>query len=81
MGFVREKAIKLIKGLPSDSSLKEIIEQLQFLDKENNSISTEVANDPELKKMIEESRVAYKTKDFLTTEQLLEQVSNRYNNE
>jgi hypothetical protein len=77
----REKAIKLIKDLPSDSSLREIIEQLKFMDMNNGSVSAEAETDPELKKMIADSRIAYKTKDFFTTQQFLKEVSNRFSNE
>jgi len=77
----REKAINLIKGLPSDISLEEIIRQLGFIKKGNVSISEEAANDCELKKMIAESRAAYKASDFSTTEQLIEEISNRFNDE
>ena len=81
MENAREKAINLIKGLPSDSSLEEIIRQLKFINKGNVSISEEAANDRELKKMIAESRAAYKASDFSTTKQLIEEISNRFNDE
>lgn len=72
METAREKAIKLIKSLPSDISLEEIVEQLRFIDsKEITSISAEVASDPELKKMIAESREAYKANKVLNTEKFI----------
>ncbi|MBS4030904.1 MAG: hypothetical protein KGZ63_05710 [Clostridiales bacterium] len=80
METAREKAIKLIKSLPSDISLEEIVEQLRFIDsKEIKSISAEVASDPELKKMIAESREAYKANKVLNTEKFLEDILNRFN--
>ncbi len=82
MDTVRDRAISIIKRLPSDISLKEIIEQLKFIDDEENiSISAEAANDPDLKKMIAESRAAYQAKEFSTTKQFLELISNRFGNE
>lgn len=82
MDSVREKAISIIKSLPSDISLKDIIELLKFIDdEENKSISAEAANDPDLKKMIAESRAAYKTKEFSTTEQFVDLISNTLGNE
>ena len=81
MENAREKAINLIKGLSSDISLEEIIRQLGFINKGNVSISEESANDRELKKMIAESQAAYKASDFSTTEQLIEEISNRFNDE
>jgi len=67
LGNAREKAINIIKGLPSDISLEEIIKQLKFINKENISISAEADNDPELRQMIADSQSAYKTNEFLTT--------------
>ncbi len=83
METAREKAINLIKGLPSDISLEEIIEQLKLINSatKDKLISAEAAGDPELKKMIADSREAYKTEKVLTTEKLLEEISNRFSNE
>jgi len=80
----REKAINLIKSLPGDISLEEIIKQLKSIDstnKEVESVSAEAANDPELEKMIVDSREAYKNKNFFTTKKFLQEILNRYSNE
>ncbi|MTI84219.1 MAG: hypothetical protein FH756_09960 [Firmicutes bacterium] len=84
METAREKAINLIKSLPGDISLEEIIKQLKSIDstnKEVKSVSAEAANDPELEKMIMDSREAYKNKNSFTTKKFLQEISNRYGNE
>lgn len=84
METARERAINLIKSLPGEISLEEIIEQLKFIDIENKgikSILAEAASDPELRKMVADSREAYKTANVFTTEKFLEEISNRFGNE
>jgi translation initiation factor 2B subunit (eIF-2B alpha/beta/delta family) len=56
METVREKAINLIKDLPSDISLEEIIEQLKFIDSVNKGLgdlhSNNVVSNDEIKKVL-----------------------------
>jgi len=78
----KERAIKLIKGLPGNTSLDEIIEHLINIKDETSekmSIKEEVAINPILKNMIADSRKAYKTENTLTTQEVLDEALNRFN--
>ncbi len=82
MENAKERAIKLIKGLPGNTSLNEIIEHLINIKDETSekmSIKAEAAINPKLKNMIADSRKAYKTENTLTTEEILDAALNRFN--